>query len=60
MTDWKEYEPDVAPDTWIEVKGRYGDIYGPLPFALFAPDAWDGEMFHAAHDLVAWRAVNRG
>ena len=34
--------------------GRFGDVFGPLPFALINPAAWAGEMFNASLDLVAY------
>jgi hypothetical protein len=25
-----------------------------MPFEMVAPDAWEGNMLHASHDLAAW------
>ena len=63
MAKWIETAgeaPNVQCGTWIEARGRYGDIYGPLPAEMFNPDAWTGNMFHAAHDIHAYRVVDRG
>ena len=61
MADWIETKGEPPPvdwDTVIEALGRYGDVFGPLPMGLFAPDAWAGNMLHGSHDLSAWRPAN--
>lgn len=47
-------QPITLPDnTAVLVRGRYGDIYGPIPAEMIHPDAWAGNMLHASHDIVA-------
>jgi hypothetical protein len=46
--------PNLREDEVIYALGRYGDVYGPLPFELFADEAWASNMLHASHDLVAY------
>lgn len=47
-------QPLVNGSVLVWALGRYGDVFGPLPFEMIAPDAWEGNMLHAQHDLVAW------
>jgi hypothetical protein len=56
--------PSVRYGTIVWMLGRYGDVYGPMPFEMIDEEAWRGNMGGAAHDLVAyapcpadWRAL---
>lgn len=46
--------PDVGRSAVVYALGYFGDVYGPLPFEMFAPDAWEGGMLGRAHDLIAF------
>ena len=55
--DWHETGgemPQLRGNEMIFVRGRYGHVYGPVPFELIDPEAWTGNMFHASLDLSAW------
>lgn len=46
--------PITIPDnTLVFVRGRYGDVYGPIPAGMTHPDACAGDMLHASQDIVA-------
>lgn len=44
--------PTLSPTDLVFVRGRLGDIYGPVPVEIISFCAWRGNMFHAAHDLT--------
>lgn len=56
--------PEVGPFEVVWALGRYGDVYGPLPFEMIDSEAWCGCMGGGAHDLIAyhpcaaeWRSI---
>jgi hypothetical protein len=60
MDDWNYAVPRPADDAIIYIKCRYGDVYGPIPAEIISDEAWDGNMFHASHDVIGWRLHKDG
>lgn len=44
----------------IYALGRLGDIYGPLPPAMFRDEGWEGNMLSYSHDLIAYAPCEIG
>lgn len=52
---WQKGKPnDIHSPSLIWLLGRCGDVFGPIPGEMIADDAWEGYMFGAANDIVAW------
>lgn len=60
MDEWTEIagaEHNFDDMDIVMVKGRYGDVYGPIPALMVHPDAWTGDMLHASHDVIAFKRM---
>jgi len=41
----------------VMLRGRYGDVYGPVPIDLIVEAAWSGHMGNASHDITGFALV---
>lgn len=52
--------PPLEPTDLIFVKGRLGDVFGPLPVEIVSLHAWQGNMLHGSNDVVAYALAVEG